>query len=93
MAQSSPRFGMETVAQLYFGWVAKCLPKAFHPTQQAPTEPAEVLTSPENETKLVAAMKQDLHMNAQHLLDRAHEAHVIHTEIALDDVRRHVRCA
>jgi len=38
-AQSSPRFGMETVAWPYSAWVAECLPKAFHPSQQAPTEP------------------------------------------------------
>jgi len=30
---------VETVAQPYSGWVAECLPKAFYPSQQAPTEP------------------------------------------------------
>ncbi len=39
-AQSSPRFGVETVAWPYSGWRAECLPNAFHPSQQTPTEPA-----------------------------------------------------
>jgi len=32
---------MEPVARPYHGWVAECLPKAFHPSQQAPTEPSQ----------------------------------------------------
>jgi len=40
-AQSSPWFALETVARSYFGWVAECLPKACHPSQQAPTEPTK----------------------------------------------------
>jgi len=49
---------------------------------------AEVLIAPEDETPRVAAMKQDLHRMAQHLLDRAHEAQAIRAEIALDDLQR-----
>ena len=30
---------MKTVARSYSRWVAECLPKAFHPSQQDPTEP------------------------------------------------------
>jgi len=41
-ARLNPQFGMKTVARSYSRWVAECLPKAFHPSQQDPTEPAEV---------------------------------------------------
>ncbi len=33
---------METVARPYYGWGAECLPKTFHPSQQAPTTPVRV---------------------------------------------------
>jgi len=49
---------------------------------------AEVLIAPEDETPRVAAMKQDLHRMAQHLLDRAHTAQAIRAEIALQPIRK-----
>jgi len=44
-ARLNPQFGMKTVARSYSRWVAECLPKAFHPSQQDPTEPFEVLAT------------------------------------------------
>ncbi len=38
-ARLTPQVGMKTVARPYSRWVAECLPKAFHPSQQDPTEP------------------------------------------------------
>jgi len=38
-ARLTPQFGVKIVARPYSRWVAECLPKAFHPSQQDPTEP------------------------------------------------------
>ena len=37
---------MKTAVRPYSRWVAECLPEAFHPSQQDPTEPAGVGSSP-----------------------------------------------
>ncbi len=38
-ARLTPQFGVKIVVRPYSRWVAECLPKAFHPSQQDPTEP------------------------------------------------------